>query len=116
VQPCLLLLLHEGPAHGYSLIENLKGFGFGEDPVDSSVVYRYMREMEEEGLVTSEWDTAAGAGPARRVYAITNEGDRALSWWVASLRETDRILHSFLEAYDRHMLEGTDEHHLPAAG
>jgi len=103
--------LHHGPAHGYNLIESLKEFGFAEDPVDSSVVYRCLREMEEEGLVTSQWDTEATAGPARRVYRLTEEGDRALAWWVAGLRETDRVLHRFLQAYDRHMEEGEGEHH-----
>jgi poly-beta-hydroxybutyrate-responsive repressor len=105
VQPCLLLLLQEGPAHGYSLTEGFQGLGFDEQPVDSSVVYRYLREMEEEGLVASEWDTEASAGPARRVYNITEEGNRALAWWVAGLRETDRVLHSFLSAYDRQVQE-----------
>ena len=111
VQPCLLLLLHQGRSHGYSLMEGLKGFGFGEDPVDSSVVYRYLREMEEDGLVSSEWNTEASAGPARRVYRISEEGDHALAWWVAGLRETDRVLHSFLQAYDQHMGEKEGEHH-----
>lgn len=116
VQPCLLLLLHQGASHGYSLIERLKTFGFAEDPVDSSVVYRYLREMEEEGLVASEWDTDASAGPARRVYRLTADGDRALAWWVASLRETDRVLHRFLQAYDRHMEVGEGAHHDRPAG
>lgn len=111
VQPCLLLLLHQGPAHGYNLMESLKELGFAEDPVDSGTVYRSLREMEEEGLVASEWDTEASAGPARRVYRLTAEGDRALAWWVAGLRETDRVLHRFLQAYDRHMEEGQGEHH-----
>jgi len=116
VQPCLLLLLHQGPAHGYSLIDHLKSFGFTEDPVDPSVVYRYLRAMEEEGLVASEWDTDASAGPARRVYRVTEDGDRALAWWVESLRQTDRVLHGFLQAYDQHMGEDQGDHHRPAAG
>lgn len=111
VQPCLLLLLHQGRSHGYNLIENLRTFGFAEDPVDSSVVYRYLREMEKDALVASEWDTEASAGPARRVYRITEEGDRALAWWVASLRETDRVLHRFLQAYHQHMEEDQGEHY-----
>ena len=34
---------------------------------------------------------------------ITREGDRYLAWWVEDLRETDRVLHHFLETYDSHM-------------
>lgn len=110
MEPCLLLLLHRGPAHGYDLLEGLKEFGFAENPVDSSVVYRALRDMEAQGFVTSAWDTSGG-GPPRRVYRLTADGDRYLSWWVDDLRATDRVLHGFLNAYDEHMREGEGEHH-----
>jgi len=110
VEACLLLLLYRDQTHGYDLMEGLKEFGFAENPVDSSVVYRTLRAMEEAGLVTSTWDTT-GTGPPRRVYRITAEGDRYLARWVADLRETDRVLHSFLKAYNEHIQEGVGEHH-----
>jgi poly-beta-hydroxybutyrate-responsive repressor len=102
LEPCLLLLLHRDEAHGYDLQEGLKQFGFAENPVDSSTVYRKLRGLENRGFVTSRWDTG-NAGPARRLYQITDEGDRYLAWWVGDLRETDRVLHHFLEMYDLHM-------------
>ena len=110
MEPCLLLLLHRGSSHGYSLQEALKEFGFAEAPVDPSVVYRALREMEAQGLVTSAWDTE-GSGPPRRVYQLTPQGNQYLGQWVADLRETDRVLHGFFAAYDEHMLEGEGEHH-----
>jgi PadR family transcriptional regulator PadR len=110
VEPCLLLLLHRDRTHGYDLLEGLKEFGFEENPIDSSVVYRALREMEAQGLVTSKWDTT-GRGPPRRVYRITAEGDRYLANWVGDLQETDRVLHHFLGAYDEHMRRGKGEHH-----
>lgn len=102
LEPCLLILLHCDETHGYELLEGLKQFGFGQNPVDSSTVYRFLRSLEEWGLVTSRWDTG-GTGPARRLYRITQEGDRYLAGWVADLRETDRVLHHFLASYDTHM-------------
>ena len=102
LEPCLLLLLHCHEVHGYELIESLEPFGFEENPVDLSTVYRMLRQLEDEGLVTSRWDTEGG-GPARRRYLITPEGDEYLISWVDDLRETDRILHYFLETYDSHM-------------
>jgi PadR family transcriptional regulator PadR len=102
LEPCLLLLLHCNEAHGYELLEGLKQFGFQENPVDSSTVYRFLRALEERGFVSARWDTR-GAAPARRLYQITEEGDRYLAWWVEDLRETDRVLHHFLETYDGHM-------------
>ena len=102
VEPCLLLLLHRGDSHGYDLLERLKEFGFADDTVDSSVVYRYLRAMEDRGFVTSTWDTEGG-GPSRRVYQLTPEGDQYLAWWINGLRETRSILDRFLLAYKEHM-------------
>jgi poly-beta-hydroxybutyrate-responsive repressor len=96
------LLLHCNEAHGYELLDDLNPFGFEQNPVDLSTVYRVLRGLEEQEFITSHWDTD-NAGPARRLYRITGEGDRYLAWWVADLRETDRVLHHFLATYDSHM-------------
>lgn len=102
VEPCLLLLLHRGDSYGYDLLERLKEFGLAGHSVDSSVVYRCLREMEDRAFVTSNWDTE-GAGPPRRVYELTSEGDQYLAWWVKGLRGTREVLGCFLQAYDDHM-------------
>lgn len=111
VEPALLLLLHIRPSHGYGLIEGLQTVGFGNYPVDPSAIYRILRQLEAAGMVTSRWDTEATAGPPRRVYCLTEAGDRCLASWVADLRATDSILHRFLDAYDTHMRENTGEYH-----
>ena len=102
LEPCLLLLVHCHEIHGYELVEGLKPFGFEQNPVDTSTIYRFLRSLEDQGFVTSRWDTS-NAGPARRVYQTTEEGNRYLARWVEDLRETDRVLHHFLETYDTHM-------------
>jgi poly-beta-hydroxybutyrate-responsive repressor len=102
----LLLLKSTDAGHGYELTETLAPFGL--EGVDSSLVYRALREMEEAAWVKSTWDDEETGGPARRVYQITPEGSRYLTAWVDDLREIDRMLHHFLETYDRH-LEQSDE-------
>jgi poly-beta-hydroxybutyrate-responsive repressor len=109
MEPVLLLLLHRGPSHGYDLVSALEPFGLGDVP--AGPVYRILRELEAAGLVDSEWDTASSAGPARRVYRLTEAGHHHLADWVEGLRETDSVLHHFLAAYDRHMKDGRGEHH-----
>lgn len=112
LEPCLLLLLHKRDAHGYELAEALKAFGFDErNPVDASLIYRTLRWLERNGMVTSTWDTTSSAGPARRVYHLTETGDRYLAAWMADLRETTRMLNAFLAEYEQHMLEGQGEYH-----
>lgn len=97
--PCLLLALEEEQSHGYDLMAALAPFGLGQ--THPSLVYRALRQMEEDGLVCSMWDTETGAGPARRVYHITKDGQRYLDGWVQDLEETDRVLHAFMETVAR---------------
>ena len=52
VEPSLLLLLRERPLHGYELIERLPEV-VGEGRVDVGNLYRLLRALEAEGLVSS---------------------------------------------------------------
>lgn len=109
MEPCLLLLLHRRPSHGYDLTQGLTDFGM--DDTDGSIVYRMLREMESAGLIQSHWDTGVSSGPARRIYRLTSLGDASLAEWVRQLGETDRGLHRFLDRYDQHMREGVGDFH-----
>ena len=74
-EPALLQLVAAGPTHGYELLERLPRL-IGEDRVDVGNVYRTLRALEDEGLVTSEW-RADLPGPAKRTYTLTEDGARA---------------------------------------
>jgi PadR family transcriptional regulator, regulatory protein PadR len=105
LEPAILLLLHESPAHGYALIEGLRSLGLESYPTDMSTIYRILYSLEEGGMLVSTQESAPSSGPPRRVYALTERGEDHLSTWVAELRETDRLLHRFLQAYDAHRRE-----------
>jgi PadR family transcriptional regulator PadR len=109
VEPTLLLLLHYGPAHGYTLIEQLEEYGLAD--VDSSAVYRVLRDMEERGWVLSSWEEEKTQGPPRRVYRLTALGNEVLGWWTQDLQETCDMIKHLLAAYSQHMREGKGEHH-----
>ena len=104
VMPCILLLLHRNPSHGYKLIEDMVEFGFDKVPMDPSVIYRYLRDMELNGLIVSNWETESG-GPPKRVYQITGAGDAFLRKWVNDLKETRITLDNFIKTYEDHMME-----------
>ena len=109
LEPVLLLLLHEGEAHGYTLLEQLDGFGLGA--LNPSVVYRALRDMEERELVSSTWDEEESQGPPRRVYQIAAAGDEALTAWAQELRDARARIDHLLALYDQHMEEGEGEYH-----
>jgi len=109
LEPTLLLFLHHGPAHGYTLMDRLGEFGLGD--VDPSAVYRALRDMEARGWVTSFWEEEQTQGPPRRIYRLTELGDEVLDWWTRDLQDTARIMDHFMDTYHTHMEEGEGEYH-----
>lgn len=95
LRACLLLLLREQPSHGYDLVERLKDFGFDKDP---GGVYRALRSLERDGLLHSAWE-ASPAGPARRGYELTWEGEQVLAAWSATLAGSRAMLDKYLSRY-----------------
>jgi DNA-binding PadR family transcriptional regulator len=109
LEPALLLLLHHGPAHGYTLMERLEEFGL--EGLNPSVVYRVLRDMESRGWVSSTWDEETTQGPPRRVYNLAALGDEVLGWSVQDLRAARAMIDHLLGAYSQHMEEGEGEYH-----
>jgi poly-beta-hydroxybutyrate-responsive repressor len=99
LEPCLLLLLIEKPAHGYDLLDRLGRFGFESENQDPGSIYRTLRRLEEEGMVESKWDTD-GVGPAKRRYRVTKEGKDLLDAWSVIIRGTVDRLQRFLAEYE----------------
>ena len=96
VQPFLLLSLDQWQSHGYELIRRLTFFGF--EAVDPGSVYRTLRQLERDGLLESDWDTAS-AGPARRRYSLTDAGRIYLDGWAGALRGYQSMLDAFFSTY-----------------
>jgi poly-beta-hydroxybutyrate-responsive repressor len=92
-EPAVLLLLREQPAHGYELLEQLPELT-GER-VDMGNLYRFLRLLEAEGIVRSEWDDEA-PGPSKRVYELTGEGNALLDEWASALRDAQARTDTFL--------------------
>src|SRR3954453_23384996 len=99
VEPSLLLLLRERALHGYELIERLPEV-VGEGRVDVGNLYRLLRSLEAEGVVSSEW-SADLPGPAKRTYELTAEGRRLLDRWAEALRQAQTDVQGFLDRYDQ---------------
>lgn len=101
LRPGLLTLLRRESGHGYNLLQGLEELGIDTEGMDPSVVYRALRDMEEEGLVDSRWGEES-LGPRRRVYTLTGDGDDVVSAWVEDLEKTrdeiDRLLSAMKES------------------
>ena len=91
IQPCILIELSKEPCYGFLLLQKLKDGGYVEGDLDPSGFYRNLKKMEEEGYLSV---SSSGKGPkARKTYAITDFGRRALSNWESALNKYARHIH-----------------------
>jgi len=93
-EPALLLLLRERPAHGYDLLERLPELT-GEQRVEMGNLYRLLRALEDEGLVTSQW------ADGKRTYSLSEQGGALLDQWAEALERSQARTQLFLERYAR---------------
>lgn len=73
VFPVLILhLLKKKPDHGYGLMQRIDVLCGGLVAVNTNKIYPLLRRLEERGFLRGSWD---GPKRARKVYAITGEGE-----------------------------------------
>ncbi len=96
LQAWTLLLLHQGPACGYQLIKRLEERGWR---TSAPRLYRLLHELEQRGLVRSDWAPSSRAGPERRVYTLTSKGSRQLHHDALILQRHCESLQRFFTDY-----------------
>lgn len=86
----VLTILKEGPSHGYAIYSEIARRSNNVLKFKQGTVYPLLHVLEDEGLITSEWqETEPGNRRRRRVYAITGKGltelgNRLDAWRVFS--------------------------------
>ena len=98
IQPSILMGLCRKASYGYELIHSLQEFGFVKGEAPPGMIYRHLRQLEDDGLVVSEWVTE-GAGPAKRMYRLTLEGREVLALWVEHMAAQAARLDQFVRIY-----------------
>ncbi len=96
LRPCILLLLSDGPSHGYDLLNDIRAVGL--HGVEAGGLYRSLRAMDEDRLVRSWWE-ASESGPDRRVYALTRRGRAAMAEHMEELAAIAQLLDDLLARY-----------------
>jgi DNA-binding PadR family transcriptional regulator len=85
VRNALLGLLEQRPRHGYELHDAFEAVVGGEEnwDVKPAQVYATLTRLEQDGLIAEE-SLAQDGGPAKRIYAVTPAGRRALREWFST--------------------------------
>ena len=96
----VLRLLSDAPGHGYQLIVRLRESSGGLLELKEGTLYPILYRLEEEGCITSAWNSPDQARPQgrvpRRVYFITETGQAVLA------RET-AAWHRFAACVDQYL-------------
>jgi len=72
----VLSCLVDGESYGYEIAQRLDGAGLGR--IRGGTLYPVLNRLETAGLVQAEF-RAAGRGPARRYYELTDAGRASLA-------------------------------------
>ncbi|MFH1149240.1 MAG: PadR family transcriptional regulator [Actinomycetota bacterium] len=99
-EPRLLCLISKSPSYGYQLADRIGELPFPGPGPDAAAVYRKLREMEKHCLVVSHWEHGE-AGPSKRVYKITVEGEKRLEAWKDALAERVAMLNRFISMCEK---------------
>lgn len=108
LEPAILAALAGDHAHGYDVRRAIEDLTGGRVTVDAGGVYRWLRRMEAEGIVTSAW-AEGDAGPQRREYRLTDDGQALLAEWHDDLQEREAVLRAIADAVGRALRDGSKE-------
>ncbi|MEU4552148.1 PadR family transcriptional regulator [Micromonospora violae] len=84
------------PDYGYALLQRLTGHGF---PVDANTLYPLLRRLEDQGLLTSEWNTEESR--PRKFYRTSDEGESMLSRLLDDLAAVQTSITGLIQGVDR---------------
>jgi DNA-binding PadR family transcriptional regulator len=113
----VLALLRVGPTHGYELARCFAGQELSAVcPIEPGLLYTYLRNVEERGLVTWE-ELRVGKRPPRKLYRLSETGVTLIDRWlqapVERMREVRRellvklyVLHLIAPEGERELLRG----------
>lgn len=96
LSPYLLLILRDWNTYGYEMVQRLGKMGFSI--IDQGTIYRNLRQLENNGLVISQWSYQEGEQP-RRLYTITDTGRLFLEQWAGMMEQYQSMLESFFMIY-----------------
>ena len=87
----VLAALSRGEAHGYALLQRLRDSGLTD--IRGSTVYPLLTRQQQLGRLGSRWEHAS-AGPAKKVFFLTDEGRVELARIGREWRRFARLVES----------------------
>lgn len=95
----ILTVLADGKKYGYQIMREMEQRSEGYFSMTAALLYPALHELEQEGLVTSEWEEGDGKR-RRKYYTLTEPGRQALAEHRAEWRTFIRRLQQALGGRD----------------
>jgi len=86
VELLILTVLGSGDRHGYAIRKEVLDYTKGRVAIEAGNLYRYIRSLEDSGLVTEASAGANDSGERRIYYRLTPLGKRVLAAELERLR------------------------------
>jgi DNA-binding PadR family transcriptional regulator len=95
----ILVILGKEELHGYEIMNKLEeifpNFMNCKGPSRMGRGYKILRVLEMEGLISSRWEMDE-EGPARRVYNLTEEGEKLRKELIKEIEKNIEFLNKFI--------------------
>jgi DNA-binding PadR family transcriptional regulator len=104
VELILLSVLADAPQYGYAISKLVATRSGGEMRLSPGVLYPLLRDLEKNGLISSEWEEVKSArasdedapGRKRRWYKLTAKGHKRLAHSIEAHRSWTSVIESFI--------------------
>ncbi|MEW2589531.1 PadR family transcriptional regulator [Micromonospora aurantiaca] len=90
----LVALRH--PDYGYALLQRLAAHGFA---VDANTLYPLLRRLEDQGLLTSAWNTEESR--PRKFYRTSDDGEAVLNRLLDDMTAVRTSVTELIEGAER---------------
>ena len=88
IETLILTMLASGDRHGYAIRQEIMDHTGGRYELEAGNLYRYMRRLEDEGLIgLAPRKAGAGEDPRRVYYRMTPFGRRVLAAEMHRMRD-----------------------------
>jgi len=91
----ILAVLAQGPCHGYAIAREVERRGGEVFRLREGSLYPALRTLENDDAISGQWQETSGA-PARRVYSITEKGQRELAQRTRAWKQYSKAVNAII--------------------
>ena len=93
LEGCVLAIISKKKTYGYEISQQLMAYGFGK--ITEGTIYPLLLRLEKNKWIHATYQ-ASDLGPKRKYYALTPQGEQALTDFLSSYHELTDAVHSLL--------------------